>query len=54
MHEGSLSPEEDRPYDLLLVLVEKFEQENYPLQTHSTPLTGHNVINLDRDKSLYR
>jgi HTH-type transcriptional regulator / antitoxin HigA len=39
MHKGSLSPEEDRLYDLILVLVEKFEQENYPLQNHSTPLS---------------
>ncbi len=39
MHKGSLSPEEDRLYDLLLVLVEKFEQENYPLKTYSTPLS---------------
>jgi HTH-type transcriptional regulator/antitoxin HigA len=39
LQKESLSPEEDRLYDLLLVLVEQFEQANYPLQTHSTPLS---------------
>jgi HTH-type transcriptional regulator / antitoxin HigA len=37
MHKTELTPEEDRLYDLLLVLIEKFEQENYPLQNLSTP-----------------
>lgn len=37
MNKGELSPEEDQLYDLLIVLIEKFEQENYPLQNLSTP-----------------
>jgi HTH-type transcriptional regulator / antitoxin HigA len=37
MNKTELTPEEDRLYDLLLVLIEKFEHENYPLQNLSTP-----------------
>jgi HTH-type transcriptional regulator / antitoxin HigA len=39
MHKGNLTPEEDRLYDLLVILIEKFEHENYPLQNASTPLS---------------
>jgi HTH-type transcriptional regulator / antitoxin HigA len=39
MHKAELTPEEDRLYDLLVVLIESYEQENYPLQRLSTPLS---------------
>jgi HTH-type transcriptional regulator / antitoxin HigA len=39
MHKAELTPEEDRLYDLLVVLIEHYEQENYPLQRLSTPLS---------------
>ncbi|RUT06079.1 transcriptional regulator [Dulcicalothrix desertica PCC 7102] len=37
MYKKSLTPEEDQIYDLFIVLIEKFEAENYPLQNLSTP-----------------
>jgi HTH-type transcriptional regulator / antitoxin HigA len=37
MHKDELTPEEDKLYELLLVLIEQFEQENYPLKNLSTP-----------------
>lgn len=37
MYKESLTPEEDRVYDLFIILIEKFEAENYPLQNLSTP-----------------
>jgi HTH-type transcriptional regulator / antitoxin HigA len=39
MHKAELTPEENRLYDLLIVLIERYEQENYPLQGLSTPLS---------------
>lgn len=37
MHRSSRSPEEDELYDLLITLIEKFEQEYYSPGTASTP-----------------
>ncbi|BAZ13248.1 hypothetical protein NIES4071_50870 [Calothrix sp. NIES-4071] len=37
MYKKNLTPEEDQIYDLFIVLIEKFEAENYPLQNLSTP-----------------
>ena len=39
MHKGELTPEEDRLYDLLIILIEKFEEENYLPLNLSTPLS---------------
>jgi HTH-type transcriptional regulator / antitoxin HigA len=37
MHRSNRSPEEDELYDLLITLIEKFEQEYYSPGTASTP-----------------
>lgn len=39
MHNRNRTPEEDELYDLLVVLVEKFEQERYKPGATSTPLS---------------
>lgn len=39
MHNRNRTPEEDELYDLLVVLVEKFEQEHYKPGATSTPLS---------------
>lgn len=37
MHKQDITLEEDRVLDLLVILIEKFESENYNLQNLSTP-----------------
>jgi HTH-type transcriptional regulator / antitoxin HigA len=37
MYKENLTLEEDQIFDLLIILIEKFEAENYPLQKLSTP-----------------
>jgi HTH-type transcriptional regulator / antitoxin HigA len=37
MYKENLTIEEDQIYDLFIILIEKFEAENYPLQNLSTP-----------------
>lgn len=38
MHKDILSPEEDQLFDLLVVLIEKYEEEQNFIKTQSTPL----------------
>lgn len=38
MHKDVLSPEEDQLFDLLIILVEKYEEEYYPIKIERTPL----------------
>ena len=38
MHSPQLSPEEDQLFELLLTLIEKYEEEQHPIKTKSTPL----------------
>ncbi|MBD2580402.1 transcriptional regulator [Oscillatoria sp. FACHB-1406] len=37
MHKADVTPEEERVLDLFVILIEKFESEQYPLQNLSTP-----------------
>lgn len=37
IHKQEPTPEEDRVLDLFVILIEKFESEQYPLQNLSTP-----------------
>lgn len=37
MHQQNLTPEEDELLDLLVILIEKFEQEYYAIGKTSTP-----------------
>jgi HTH-type transcriptional regulator/antitoxin HigA len=37
MHKQEPTPEEDQVLDLFVILIEKFESEQYPLQNLSTP-----------------
>lgn len=41
MHRQNLTPEEDELFDLLVTLIEKFEEEYYPLGQSSTP---HSIL----------
>ena len=42
MHSSQLTPEEDELYNLLIILIEKFEQEYYQPGATSTP---HSMLN---------
>jgi HTH-type transcriptional regulator / antitoxin HigA len=45
MHKATLTPEEDQLLELFVILVEKFELEQYPSQQLSTPPQSSNPFN---------
>ncbi len=47
--ENGLSPEEDRLFDLLVCLVEKYEETAYPIGNLTTPIDALEILMKERD-----